>query len=94
LSYLSWGFERLDPQLHQEYFSRYQKLLSETGTNIDAPVNFPPLSGNLLYDLRYLILRILHPLTLKSIIRGNFSRFCKITKVRHFLSELPLKLKR
>ena len=94
LSYLAWGFERLDPQLHQEYFTRYQKLLAETDTNLDAPVAFPPLSGNLIYDLRYLILRILHPLTLKSVIHGNFSRFSKITRIRHFLSELPLKLKR
>lgn len=94
LSYLAWGFERLSPEFHQEYFEQYQQFLSDTGMKIGSPVKFPPLSGVLMYDIRYLILRILHPLMLKAIVKGNFSTFKKITALRHFLSELPLKFAR
>lgn len=93
LSYLTWGFERLDPEFHAEYFETYRKFLSDTGMGIGSPVSFPPRSGSMMYDLRYFILRILHPLTLKAIVNGHLSRFKTITKVRHFLQQLPMKLK-
>ena len=94
LSYLTWGFERLEPQLHQEYFEQYQKCFTEIGINKGSPISYPVFSGNLMYDLRYIILRILHPLTLNAVTKGNISRFKKIVRLRHFLSELPLKLRK
>ena len=94
LSYLAWGFERLSPEFHREYFEEYQKFLSDTAMNVNSPVKFPSISGYLMYDIRYLILRVLHPITLKAIVNGNFSKFKKITELRHFLSQLPHKLRR
>ncbi len=93
LSYLSWGFERLNPEFYQEYFDQYCKFLTDTGMDINSPVSFPPFSGNIMYDLRYLVLRILHPLTLRTVLTGNFSGFMKIIKLRKFLSGLPLILR-
>ena len=93
LSYLSWGFERLNPEFQHEYFDQYRKFLTDTGTDINSPVSFPPFSGNIMYDLRYLILRILHPLTLRTVLTGDFSGFMKIIKLRKFFSGLPLMLR-
>ncbi len=94
LSYLSWGFERLAPEFQQEYFAQYRQFLLTTGTTINSPVKFPPFSGCFMYDLRYMVLRILHSVTLKAIISGNFKRFKHITALRRFLAALPFKLKR
>ncbi|MBO7328446.1 MAG: glycosyltransferase [Lentisphaeria bacterium] len=94
LSFLSWGFERLNPEFHQEYFEQYRRFLVDSGTGINSPLSFPPLSGNIMYDLRYMVLRILHPLTLRAVLNGSLSGFLKIIKLRKFLSGLPLILRR
>ena len=90
LSYLTWGAERLDPALRREYFDRFRKFLADSGVDRRAPVAHPPLGGGAMRDLRYLLLRMLHPLTLRAVLSGNFRRFERIVALRRFLAALPL----
>ena len=94
LSYPAWGFERLQPELREEYFACYRKFLLDAGVSADSPVAYPPMGGGLVRDLRYLLLRILHPLTRRAILNDDFAAFCRIVAMRRFLAELPLELRR
>lgn len=89
LSYLTWGCERLLPELHREYFDEFRAFLERSGVTERAPIAYPPSSGDLMYNLRYLLLRILHPLTLRAVLRGNFARFERIVAFRRRLAALP-----
>lgn len=90
LSYLTWGAERLEPSLQREYFDEFQDFLKRSGVDANAPIAYPPLDGGLMYNARYLLLRLLHPLTLRAVLKGNFGRFCRVVAFRRFLSSLPL----
>lgn len=94
LSYPAWGFERLQPELREEYFGCYRSFLRDAGISSASPIAYPPLGGGMMRDLRYLLLRILHPLTRRAILRNHYAAFCRIVAVRRFLAELPLKLRR
>ena len=94
LSYPAWGFERLQPELREEYFSCYRKFLLDAGVDAASPIAYPSLGGGLVRDLRYILLRIVHPLTRRAISNNDFAAFRRIVAVRRFLAELPLKLKR
>ena len=90
LSYLAWGFERLDPALQREYFDEFRSYLNRSGMGRNSPIGYPPSDGGLMYNMRYLVLRLLHPLTLKAVLSGNFDRFRRIVAIRRFLSTIPL----
>lgn len=94
LSYLAWGFERLEPTLQQEYFDEFRDFLNRSGMHRKSPIGYPPPDGGIMYNLRYLVLRILHPLTLKAVLSGNIDAFRRIVAVRRFLASMPLRLAR
>lgn len=90
LSYLTWGCERLLPELHREYFEEFHAFLDRSGVTKHSPIAYSPLSGDLIYNLRYLLLRILHPLTLRAVLDGKFDRFERIVAFRRRLASLPV----
>lgn len=94
LSYLTWGFERLKPELQREYFDEFRDFLNRSGMDRRSPIRYPSLTGGLMYDMRYLMLRLLHPLTLRAVLSGAFGRFRRIVAIRRFLSSIPLYLAR
>ena len=94
ISYPTWGFERLHEELKEEYFRRYRSFLAAAGVDAASPIAYPPPGGGLMRDLRYAVLRVLHPLTRRAILNNDLTAFRRIVAVRVFLAELPLKLMR
>lgn len=90
LSYPSWGFERLQNNLKKDFFETYHNHLNDCGMTIYSPVAFPPWGGGLVRNMRYLTLRILHPLLLRSILRKQYTLFKFIVSLRKNLARLPL----
>ena len=94
LSYPAWGFERLQDDLKKEYFQAYHTHLIKSGMTMRSPIAFPPYSGGVIRSMRYLFLRILHPVMLRSILHKNYGLFQFIILLRKNLAMLPFRLKK
>ena len=91
ISYLSYGYERLNTDLKQEYFAEFRKFLFKYGYTKKSPIGIPSVSGGIFHRCRYHVLKRLHPLTIQAVLNNNFRSFERIIQLRKFLSQIPMK---
>lgn len=90
LSFICFGYARLDKELRQEYFEKFRQFLIENDIKNASQIAFAKAPRGVLQRLRYLILRYLHPVTLHAVLRKNRKLFDFIIDFREFLGRLPL----
>jgi len=90
LSRYCYGYENAKPEIREAYFQQMRHALLDAGVTRQSRIA-PGCCryGGISHRLRYLLLRILHPLTLRAILDGNRKRFDRIIAFRVFLLNLP-----
>lgn len=92
LSRFCYGYEKAAPELRSEFFSRICDALAavDPKTRI-AP---GPLCGRGAERIRFLLLRFLHPLSLRAARRRDERAFARIIAFREWLADLPRRLRK
>jgi hypothetical protein len=80
------GYEMAAPEVRQEYFQKIQQAFAQAGITPQSPIapgcwQF----GSLQTRLRWLVLRFLHPMTLRAILSGDQQRFDRVIRLRKAL---------
>lgn len=90
ISFLCFGYSRLEPALKQEYFEKFKEFLLERGITKKSQIAVAQAPCGVLYKLRYCVLKHLHPLTLKAVLSQNRLLFDGIIAFREFLGKTPV----
>lgn len=86
LSRHCWGYEMAAPEVRDQYFSQLRKSLAAAGITSKSPIAPGCVQyGNIATRLRWLSLRWIHPLALRSITQGNRTRFEFLIRLRMVL---------
>ena len=94
ISFPCFGYGRIRPEYRGEYFDRFRAYLLESGLDEHAPIAQGPEGGGLPHRMRYLILKYLHPVTVRALLRNNRKTFDRIIALREYLARMPLRLQR
>ena len=92
ISYLAFGYERLDSNLKPEYFEKFCGFVRDHGYSVRSEIANPSVSGGFLQRCRYFVLKYLHPLTLRALLKHDMRSFERIIRFRVFLRNLPVRL--
>lgn len=90
LSRFCYGYEKISPDLRSEFFAAICNALSDIPKG--ARIAAGPLCGKGSERLRFLLLRVLHPLALSAVKHGSELAFAKIISFREKLGALPRQL--
>lgn len=91
LSFCAFGYERIDSQHKNEYFEKFSELINSRNT---FKVAFPKgNSSSILFNLRYTVLRILHPIMYFSLKHQNKFLFDCVIQTRILIENLQIFIK-
>ena len=92
ISYLSFGYERLDRKLQREYLHAVRLLFDEIGLTRSSPIAVMKSQGSIAHRLRYWLLKHLHPIALRAILSESSFRFNAVILFRKALIRLQVLL--
>ncbi|MDR3671511.1 MAG: glycosyltransferase [Holophaga sp.] len=88
LSRHCWGYEMAAPEIRGDYFKQLRERLLKTGVTVRstiAPGCWRHGSGS--SRLRWMVLRLLHPMALRAILGGDRNRFDRVIRLRMILQD-------
>lgn len=91
LSRFCYGYEKISQEHRSDFFNTICNALSMVPDN--ARIAPGPLCGSGSERMRFLMLRLLHPLVLRAIKRRNEHNFARIISLREKLGNLPRRLR-
>ena len=92
LSYSSYASERLPRECRTVFFERLREMFFRFHITERSRIAMPGSSGGSVQKLRYLMLRLLHPLARNAILRDREKQYFMIVHFREILQGLAIKV--
>lgn len=92
LSYSCYAAERLPDDCRTEFFEKLRDMLIKFHITEKSLIAMPGSSGGLVRELRYFILRLIHPLVRNAVLKNREELFFRIVHFREFLQNFSIKM--